>query len=427
MSQSTTTIAGKQEPGLIDLLTDFIRNGARLLLASALELEVQNLLEYFSNLITPDGKRTVVRNGYLPEREILTGIGPVSVRVPKVRDRSDSGIKFTSALFPPYMRRTTRIEEVLPWLYLKGISAGEIQEALTVLLGDAARGLSATTISRLKESWQEEYQQWSQRDLSGKRYVYLWADGIYFTVRSETDRQCILVVIGVTETGEKELLAIEDGFRESTQSWEELLLSLRRRGVTAAPLLATGDGNLGFWAALAKVYPQTRHQRCWVHKTSNVLNRLPKSLHATAKRYIQEIWMAESRQQAEKAMTVFEVRYGAKYPKAVECLLADRDALLAFYDFPAVHWHHIRTTNPIESTFSTVRLRTKKTRNCGSRTTILTMVFKLGLCAEKRWRRLRGFSLLADLLRGAGFIDGVRADIVHNKTDGADDDDRIAA
>ena len=353
-----------------------------------------------------EGRQCVVRNGYLPGRKIMTGLGEVAIRVPKTRDRSGEGNCFRSALLPPYIKRTKSVENVLPWLYLKGISTGDFSEALAALLGEEARGLSAGSISRLKQGWHQEHEGWRKRGLSKQQYAYIWADGIHFNIRSDEARQCILVIIGVTAQGDKEFLALEDGYRESEQSWKELLLDLKSRGCRA-PQLAIGDGALGFWAALPKVFAKTRMQRCWVHKTGNVLNKLAKGIQSKAKQHLQDIWMAETRAAAELAFDEFIRRYQDKYPKAVECLEKDREALLTFYDFPATHWQHIRTTNPIESTFATVRLRTAKTRGCVSRATILTMVFKLGLSAEKGWRKLRGFRQLADVINNVKFIDGI--------------------
>jgi transposase-like protein len=351
----------------------------------------------------------VVRNGYQPARTVQTGIGDVDVQLPKTRDRSGSGIHFTSNLLPPYLRRTRSVEELLPWLYLKGISTGDFQEALTTLLGEQAPGLSASTLGRLKQQWLTEHAEWRGRDLSARRYVYWWADGVHFNLRGEDDdRACLLVIIGVLPDGTKEFVALDDGVRESSQSWYELLVRMRdQQGLTAAPRLAIGDGALGFWKALAQVYPATRGQRCWVHKTANVLNKLSKRSQPKAKSALQAIWMAESRDDAERAFDAFATAWGDKYPKAVETLQKDREALLAFYDFPAKHWQSIRTTNPIESTFATVRLRTAKTRGCVTRNTILSLAFKLGQSAEKRWRRLRGYRWLDELERGVTFIDGV--------------------
>lgn len=389
-----------------DLLTGLLRAGARELITQAVQAELTEFLARYEEVTDDLGRRKVVRNGYLPQREIMTGIGPVGIKVPKTRDRSGQKIHFRSELLPPYIKRTKSVETVLPWLYLKGISTGDFSEALAALLGKDAKGLSAGTISRLKQIWILEYDDWRTRDLSKERYVYIWADGIYFNVRSDDARQCIVVIIGVTSQGKKEFLAIEDGYRESEQSWTEVLIDLKDRGFKS-PKLAVGDGALGFWKASRKVFGQTRSQRCWVHKTANILNKLPKHSQAKAKQQIHDIWMAETREDAEKAFDLFLETYKAKYPKAARCLEKDREELLAFYDFPADHWVHIRTTNPIESTFATVRLRTAKTRGCVSRTTILTMVFKLGLSAEKGWRKLRGFRQLTDVINGINFIDGI--------------------
>ncbi len=408
MNKDTIIELKTPEGNLEDALTELLRTGSRKLIAEAVEAELSVLLDHYAQLKTADGRAAVVRNGYLPEREIQTGIGAVKVKVPKVRDRSGAGIKFNSRLLPPYLRRTESLDELLPWLYLKGISTGDFGEALQALLGEQAKGLSAATISRLKARWQEEHRQWRQRDLSSKRYVYWWADGVYFNIRGEEARQCILVIVGVNEQGVKEFVAIEDGYRESEQSWLEVLTDLKHRGLEQGPQLGIGDGALGFWKALSKVYATTRQQRCWVHKTVNILNKLPKSVQSKAKSALHEIWMAPTREQAHKAFEAFLKRYGDKYPKACACLEKDRDALLAFYDFPALHWQHIRTTNPIESTFATVRLRTDKTRGCVSRDTILGLVFKLGLSAQQRWQRLRGFKHLADVINGVKFKDGVR-------------------
>ncbi len=408
MNKDTIIELKTPEGNVEDALTELLRTGSRKLIAEAVEAELSALLDHYAQLKTADGRAAVVRNGYLPEREIQTGIGAVKVKVPKVRDRSGAGIKFNSRLLPPYLRRTESLDELLPWLYLKGISTGDFGEALQALLGEQAKGLSAATISRLKARWQEEHRQWRQRDLSSKRYVYWWADGVYFNIRGEEARQCILVIVGVNEQGVKEFVAIEDGYRESEQSWLEVLTDLKHRGLEQGPQLGIGDGALGFWKALSKVYATTRQQRCWVHKTVNILNKLPKSVQPKAKSALHEIWMAPTREQAHKAFEAFLKRYGDKYPKACACLEKDRDALLAFYDFPALHWQHIRTTNPIESTFATVRLRTDKTRGCVSRDTILGLVFKLGLSAQQRWQKLRGFKHLADVINGVKFKDGVR-------------------
>jgi transposase-like protein len=406
------TVVRLRQPGTFeeDPLTEVLRVGARHLLAQAVEMEVAVFVEAHAHLTDDQGRRRVVRHGHLPEREIQTGIGPVAVRQPRVRDRGSAEdavkIRFTSAILPPYLRRSKSIEELLPWLYLKGISTGDFAEALAALLGAEAPGLSASTIARLKDVWQGELERWEKRDLSARHYVYLWADGVYFQPRLDHDRQCILVIIGADEYGRKEILAIADGYRESAQSWREVLLDLKRRGLAIGPELATGDGALGFWKALREVYGQTREQRCWVHKAANVLNKLPKSLQAKAKGHLQEIWMAETRNQAEAAFDFFLEAYGPKYEKAVACLEKDRDVLLTFYDFPAEHWKHLRSTNPIESTFATVRLRTTKTKGCLSRRTAMTMVFKLCQSASKKWRRLDGSQQLAEIIKGVKFKDG---------------------
>ena len=400
----------KPEPFIDDPITELLRHGARRLLTAALEAEVDIFLNQYKEIHDQKGHQRVVRNGYLPEREIQTGIGQVSVKAPRVRDRqpdSQNGrIRFSSSILPPYLRRTRSIETLLPWLYLKGISTGDFTDALAALLGKDAPGLSAATISRLKTVWQDEYKEWQQRDLSNKRYVYFWADGIYCNVRMD-DRQCLLVIIGATDDGHKELVAIEGGIRESEQSWLEVLIDLKRRGLQTPPELAVGDGALGFWKAISKAYDTTRWQRCWVHKTANILNKLPKSLQAKAKGKLHQIWMADNKAEAEQNFNAFIQTYEAKYPKAASCLEKDRDALLTFYDFPAEHWRHIRTTNPIESTFATVRLRTAKVRGCFSSLTILTMAFQLCRSAQKRWIRLHHPERIGEVIRGVKFVDGI--------------------
>lgn len=397
----------EQQKYIEDPLTEVLRQGAKELIRKAVELELSEMLSAYSDVRLMDGRPAVVRNGYLPARDIQTGIGDVGVQVPKVRDRSGSGIHFNSQLLPPYLRRTKSMEELIPWLYLKGISTGDYSEALSALVGDSARGMSANTVSRLKEKWLDEHKEWQRQNLSDKRYVYWWADGIYSKVRMD-DKLCLLVIIGVTESGHKELVAVHDGYRESVASWEEVLLNLRQRGLPTSPKLAVGDGALGFWGALSKIYPETRHQRCWVHKTANVLNKLPKSMQPKVKASLHEIWMASTREDAYKAFDNAVALYSAKYPKAIACLAKDKEELLAFYDFPAEHWIHIRTTNPIESAFSTVRLRTHKSRNCGSRDTTLAMVFKLMEAAQKRWIKIRGFNLLTLVINNVKFVDGVQ-------------------
>lgn len=404
------TVIELQNPGIpvvaSDALTDVLREGARRMLMEAVEAEVQEFLTRHAPLKDGNNHQRVVRNGYLPERTIQTGLGDLPVKAPRVRDR-EGEIRFSSQILPPYLRRTKSIAELLPWLYLRGISTGDFGSVLTSLLGQDAPGLSVATIGRLKESWKEEHRQWAKRDLSTKTYVYLWADGIHFNVRMDEANHCVLVVIGATQDGKKELLAIQDGYRESEQSWKELLLDLKHRGLSAAPKLATGDGALGFWKALPQVFGDTREQRCWVHKTANVLNKLPKAHQPKAKSDLHQIWMADTKQDAHKAFNYLLSAYAAKYPKAAECLEKDWDVLLAFYDFPAEHWVHIRTTNPIESTFATVRHRTVKTRGCVSRESMLSMVFKLAVVAEQRWRRLKGSERLGEVLGGVVFRDGV--------------------
>jgi putative transposase len=399
------------QPGTFtDPLTEVLRNGARALLSQAVEAEVAALLDCHADKLTDDGRQRVVRHGHLPEREIMTGVGPVAVRCPRVRDRAGEGserIRFSSAILPPYARRSKSLEVLIPILYLKGISTGDFEEALAALLGKGAAGLSASTIARLKDAWSEEHVRWSRRDLCAKRYVYFWADGIHVQARLEDDAQCLLVIIGATPEGKKELVGLVDGVRESAQSWRELLLDLKRRGLAVAPELAVADGALGFWQAIEEVWPNTRGQRCWVHKTANVLNKLPKSQHAKAKRALQEIWMAETKKEALAAFDAFVETWGVKYDKAVECLIKDREALLAFYDFPAEHWKHLRTTNVIESSFATIRHRTVRSKGCLSNNTALAMIFKLAEAAERSWRRLDGHNQLPKLILGVRFADGI--------------------
>ena len=390
-----------------DALSALIRSGAQQIIAQAVEAELNELLKEYQGLRDDTGRQAVVRNGYLPARTITTGVGEVEVQVPKVRDRTGSGIKFNSSLLPPYLKRSRSVEEVLPWLYLKGVSTGDFAEALSALLGPEAKGLSAATISRLKAKWQEEHSVWQTRSMRHKRYVYVWADGIYFNIRDD-ERQCLLVMIGVTDTGHKELLGMEAGYRESALNWKTLMLRLIDQGLQHDPLLAIGDGALGFWKALPQVWPATKTQRCWVHKTANVLNKLPKKLQPNAKSELWEVYRAATKTDANQAFNRFLKTYQAKYPEAAECLAKDRDVLLAFYDFPAEHWKHIRSSNPIESTFSTVRLRTKQTRGALSKTTVTPLVFKLVQSAQKRWLRIRGFKLLGDVIDGVQFRDGIR-------------------
>jgi transposase-like protein len=398
-----------------DVLTEILHRGAQQMLAAAIENEVAEYIDAHVHARDADGRRLVVRNGHSPTRSILTGLGSVEVARPRVNDkRTDADgnrMRFTSAILPPYLRRTKAIDELVPWLYLKGISTGDFPDALQALLGPVAEGLSATNICRLKRVWEDQWKDWSRRDLSGKHYVYVWADGIHFNIRMEDEankKQCILVLMGATADGTKELIGITDGYRESEQSWAELLKSLQSRGLVISPKVAVADGALGFWAACRKLWPDTREQRCWVHKTANVLNKLPKSVQPKAKAMLHEIWQAETKAAAETAFTLFVTTFEAKYPKAVACLTKDRDVLLTFYDFPAEHWIHLRTTNPIESTFATVRLRHRRTKGSASRMACLTMVFKLARAAEKRWRRLNGSALLPDVIRGVRFVDGIK-------------------
>jgi putative transposase len=399
------------QPGTFsDPLTEVLRNGARALLSQAVEAEVAALLNHHADQRTDDGHQRLVRHGHLPEREVVTGIGPVAVRCPRVRDRVGDGserIRFSSAILPPYARRSKSLDVLIPILYLKGVSTGDFEEALLALLGKDAGGLSASTIGRLKEAWSDEHARWSKRDLSAKRYVYFWADGIHVQARLEADAQCLLVIIGATPEGKKELVGLIDGVRESTQSWRELLLDLKRRGLAIGPELAVADGALGFWQAVEEVWPKTRGQRCWVHKTTNILNKLPKSLQSKAKRALQEIWMAETKMDALAAFDAFVETWSPKYEKAVECLTKDRDALLTFYDFPAEHWKHLRTSNPIESSFATVRHRTVRSKGCLSNKTALAMIYKLAEAAEKSWRRLDGHNQLPKIILGVKFTDGI--------------------
>ena len=405
-----TNVFQLSQPGTFsDPLTEVLRNGARALLAQAVEAEVSALLSCHADKLTDDGRQRLVRHGHLPEREIMTGIGPVAVRCPRVRDRvgDSERIRFSSAILPPYARRSKSLEVLIPILYLKGISTGDFEEALVALLGKDAGGLSASTIARLKDAWSEEHARWSKRDLSSKRYVYFWVDGIHVQARLEDAAQCLLVIIGATPEGKKELVGLIDGVRESAQSWRELLLDLKRRGLVAAPELAVADGALGFWQAIEEVWPQTRGQRCWVHKTANVLNKLPKSQQSKAKRALQEIRMAETKKDALAAFNAFVETWGVKYDKAVECLIKDRETLLAFYDFPAEHWKHLRTTNVIESSFATVRHRTVRSKGCLSNKTALATIFKLAEAAEKSWRRLNGHNQLPKVILGVKFTDGI--------------------
>jgi putative transposase len=405
--QDKAAVSRMQEPG--DVLEELVREGARQLLAQALENEVAEFVEKHRGMKDGEGRRSVVRNGHLPERELVTGIGPLKVRQPRVDDRGlDDGEeqRFSSQILPRYLRRVASVDNLIPILYLKGVSSGDMSEALESILGPGAAGLSATNVVRLKAQWEQDYQAWSAQSFKGKSYVYFWVDGIHFNIRLEEERSCILVVMGADATGKKELLAVSDGYRESKASWREILLDLKRRGLESGPKLAIGDGALGFWAALREVYPGCQEQRCWVHKTANVLDKMPKSVQGKAKEMLHEMWQAPTKEKALSAYQHFLNSWQEKYPKAVECLREDKEELFAFYDFPAAHWVHIRTTNPIESTYATVRLRTKKTKGCGSRLATLTMVFKLALDAEKTWRRLTGHKQIELVMQGRKFVDG---------------------
>jgi putative transposase len=402
--------------GQMSPLDELVRHGAQQMLQTAIEAEVDEFLAMHAERRDAGDNRLVVRNGYQPAREILTGAGRLAVEQPRVRDNSrekENRVRFSSKVLPPYLRRSKSIDELIPWLYLKGISTGDFAEALQSLVGEDAPALSPNVVVRLTGQWSQEYDKWSRRDLSEKQYVYVWADGIHVNVRLENEanqRQCLLVLMGATADGLKELIAVVDGYRESEQSWYELLIDLKNRGLALAPKLAIGDGALGFWAALRKVFGETREQRCWLHKTGNVLNNMPGSVQPRAKALIHEIWMAETRADAVKAFDAFLEKYRAKYPAACECLEKDRDVLLTFYDFPAEHWKHLRTTNPIESTFATIRLRHRRTKGSGSRRASLAMMFKLAQAAQKRWRRLNGHAHIMHLIEGKTFIDGIMQD-----------------
>jgi len=379
-------------------LDEFVRQGAQAMIQKAIQEKVEEFIQASNT--------KVVRNGYLPERKILTPAGTLRVKQPRVRDEKNKS-PFKSSILPPYARRSPSIEAVISTLYLKGVGTSQFGEALEALLGSKAKGLSSTTITRLKRAWEKEYLNWSKRDLTGEEYIYVWADGIYFNVRLGSDRPCVLFLMGANSQGEKKLIAIYDGERESKLSWESVLRDLKKRGLKTAPQLAIGDGALGFWAALEEIYPKTKAQRCWVHKTANVLDKMPKSTQEKAKSMIHDIYLAETKEEAEVAFDEFLERYELKYPKSCECLRKDREALLAFYDFPAEQWSHIRTTNPIESTFATIRHRAKQTKGCGSRKATLAMVYKLAEGAEKKWRKLRGHKQITKIVQGIQFKDGV--------------------
>jgi putative transposase len=398
---------GEGTPGSI--LEEIAREGARRLLIEAMEGEVAEYIEKHEEKRNSEGRRLVVRNGYMPERDLVTGIGSLSFRQPRVDDRKLAELgeeRFSSRILPRYLRRVPSVDNLIPVLYLKGISTGDFSEALEAILGPQAPGLSATNVVRLKAKWEEEYKSWSRRDLSGKEYVYIWVDGLHVNVRLDEERSCILVVMGADSEGKKEILAVSDGYRESKASWRELLLDLKRRGLSSGSMLAVGDGALGFWSALREVFPGTKEQRCWVHKTANVLDKLPKGVQGKAKSMIHEMYQAPTKEEALSAYHHFLKSWRDKYPKAVECLRKDEDQMFTFYDFPASHWIHIRTTNPIESTYATVRLRTKRTKGCGSRMATLTMVWKLAMEAEKSWRKLMGSNMIPLVMAGKEFKDG---------------------
>jgi putative transposase len=411
MKENSSVVRFRQPDAFDDPLTGILRSGARQLLTQAVELEAAVFLETLKDLKLPDGRGRVVRHGHGPERTIQTGIGPVEVSAVKIRDRGGAidgeRIRFSSAILPKWARRTKSLDALLPILYLRGISTGDFQEALAALLGKDAPNLSPAVISRLTAEWQADYDVWQKRDLSARRYVYVWADGVYLQARMEDAAECMLVLIGATPEGKKELVGFQTGVRESAQSWHELLIDIKLRGLEIAPDLAVGDGALGFWKAIEEVFPGTRHQRCWVHKTANVLNKVALSVQVNMKTDLREIYGAPTRAAAEAAIEVFADKYGAKYDKAVACLTKDREALLAFFDFPAEHWDHLRTSNPIESVFATVRHRTVRTKGALSTKTAKLMVFKLVTAAAKTWRRLKGENQLPKVVKGVKFQNGI--------------------
>jgi len=411
MSHGTTESDFGKETDTWSVLEQTLREGARRMLQQALELEVEQYLEKYSGAKDSSGKQLVLRNGYHPKRDLVTGVGPIGVKAPRIDDRKLDPKRenpFTSSILPRYLRKIPSIDNLIPVLYLKGISSNGFQDALISILGEGAKGLSAANIVRLKKGWEDDFHQWEKRDLSKKRYAYIWADGIHFNIRLEEERSCILVVIGADEAGNKELIAVSDGYRESSLSWKEMLLRLRdEQGLKDAPRLAIGDGALGFWKALDEVYPGTKRQRCWVHKTANILDKMPKSIQGKAKSMIHEMYMSESEENALKVYNHFVSVYADKYPKAVDCLRKDKADLFTFYRFPGVHWIHIRTTNPIESTFATVRLRTRRTKGSGSRMATLTMVWKLCCEAERTWKKLKGYKLLPKVISGSFCKDGM--------------------
>jgi transposase-like protein len=411
MLKDTTVIRLRQPDAIDDPPTELAREGARRMLAQALIAEADAFVALRKDLKLPDGRDRVVRHGHGPHRAIQTGVGPVEVRRAKVRDRGEVGaeekIRFTSSILPKWARRTKTLDALLPVLYLRGVSTGDFQEALAALLGKAAPNLSPAVISRLTAEWHADYDAWQRRDLSARQYVYVWADGVYLQARMEPAAECMLVLIGATPEGKKELIGFQTGVRESTQSWRELLIDIKHRGLEIAPDLAVGDGALGFWKAIEQVFPGTRHQRCWVHKIANVLNKVALSVQINMKADLREIYGAPTRAAAEAAIEVFADKYGARYDKAVACLTKDREALLAFFDFPAEHWDHLRTSNPIESVFATVRHRTVRTKGALSAKTAKLMVFKLVNAAARTWRRLKGENQLPKVVQGVRFQNGI--------------------
>jgi len=419
MNNDTDIIALRQPESVDDPLTEIARDGARRMLAAALRAEADAFVAQHVEEVLPDGRQRVVRHGYGPERSIQTGIGALDVRRPKVRDRAagqdEDKIRFTSAILPKWARRSRSLDTLLPVLYLRGVSTGDFQEALAAILGANAPNLSPRVISRLTGEWQQDYDRWQRRDLAARRYVYIWADGVYLQARMEPQAECILVILGATPEGKKEIVGFQVGVRESAQSWRELLVDIKARGLAVPPEVAVGDGAMGFWKALDEVFPGTRHQRCWVHKIANVLNKFPKSMQPTVKADLREIWQADTRAAAETAMGIFSEKYEAKYEKAVTCLTKDREALLTFYDFPGDHWDHLRTGNPIESVFATVRHRTVRTKGALSQKTAKLMVFKLVQAAAKTWRRLKGANQLPLVVEGVKFSDGVAVNDTENR------------
>jgi transposase-like protein len=411
MNENSNIVRLRQQGEIDDPLTDILRSGARQLLAQAVEMEAEAFLAAMKDLKLPDGRDRLVRHGHGPVRAIQTGIGSVDISRVKIRDRGAASegerIRFTSAILPRWARRSKSLDALLPVLYLRGVSTGDFQEALAALLGKDAPNLSPSVISRLTAEWQADYDRWQKRDLAARRYVYIWADGVYLQARMEDNAECMLVLIGATPEGKKELVGFQVGVRESAQSWRELLVEVKRRGLKSAPEIAVGDGALGFWKALDEIFPGAKHQRCWVHKTANVLNKVALSVQPGMKKDLREVWLSPNRAAAETAIEVFAEKYGAKYPKAVECLRKDRQTLLAFYDFPAEHWDHLRTSNPIESVFSTVRHRTVRTKGSLSSATAKLMVFKLIMAAAKTWRRLNGEKQLPKVIEGVRFQDGI--------------------